>query len=236
MHLSKEGRRYRDVSLTRSLQLGPTYGCRKKRTWSVQVHKSVEEQWSQWTAGELWGVECETRQRQRPHQRGGRHAKWRNSEWATANGKRGAAMQRRWRLPKGVLRPRFAIKKRRFPLRPCSGIDSAVGRPWQHADVNEEKALTAYCRGGRRGPGMAWRTAIRPRRTRPIAPTIGRLCLRRAGRPFGSSLRPCAECSFRDFAALGHSLGRSGVRRAAAPAEFISRSAVSKLKAKRGPR
>ena len=72
---------------------------------------------------------CFVRQRQRPHQRGGRHAKWRNSEWATANGKRGAAMQRRWRLPKGVLRPRFAIKKRRFPLRPCSGIDSAVGRP-----------------------------------------------------------------------------------------------------------
>ena len=66
--------------------------------------------------------------------------KWRNSKWATANGKRGAAMQRRWRSPKGVLRPRFAIKKRRFPLHPCSGIDSAVGRPWQHADVNEAGA------------------------------------------------------------------------------------------------
>ena len=87
---------------------------------------------------------CFARQRQRPHQRGGRHARWRNSKWATANGKRGAAMQRRWRLPKGVLRPRFAIKKRRFPLRSCSGIDSAVGRPWQgHADVNEEKTANS---------------------------------------------------------------------------------------------
>ena len=86
---------------------------------------------------------CFARQRQQPHQRGGRHAKWRNSEWATANGKRGAAMQQRWRLPKGVLRPRFAIKKRRFPLRPCSGIDSAVARPWQHADVNEEKTANS---------------------------------------------------------------------------------------------
>ena len=68
---------------------------------------------------------CFVRQRQRPHQRGGRHAKWRNSEWATANGKRGAAMQRRWWLPKGVLREHFATKKRRFRPRPCSGIDSA---------------------------------------------------------------------------------------------------------------
>ena len=25
-----------------------------------QSNKSVEEQWSQWTAGELWRVECET--------------------------------------------------------------------------------------------------------------------------------------------------------------------------------
>ena len=139
---------------------------------------------------------CFVRQRQRPHQRGGRHAKWRNSEWATANGKRGAAMQRRWRLPKGVLRPRFAIKKRRFPLRPCSGIDSAVGRPWQHADVKRRRRLTAYCRGGRRGPGMAWRTAIWPRCTRPITPTIGRLFLRRAGRRFGSSLRDLRRVLF----------------------------------------
>ena len=86
--------------------------------------------------------------------------KWRNSKWATANGKRDAAMQRRWRLPKGVLREHLAIKKRRFPLRPCSGTDSAVAGPWQHADVNEEKAANSVCRGGRRGPGMAWRTAI----------------------------------------------------------------------------
>ena len=53
-------------------------------------------------------------------------------------------MQRRWQLPKGVLREHLAIKKRRFPPRPCSGIDSAVTGPWQHADVNEEKGDHHY--------------------------------------------------------------------------------------------
>lgn len=37
--------------------------------------------------------------------------------------------------PKGVLRPRFAIKKRRFPPRPCSGIDSAVPAPRYDRDA-----------------------------------------------------------------------------------------------------
>ena len=109
---------------------------------------------------------CFARQQQRPHKRGGRHAKWMNRKWATADGKRGAAMQRRWRLPKGVLRPRFAIKKRRFPLHPSSGIDSAVGPPWQHADVNEAAAansvLLRWTEGSRDGVAYRDMTAMHP--------------------------------------------------------------------------
>ena len=33
--------------------------CIKKKEQTKSC-KSAEEQWSQWTAGELWGVECET--------------------------------------------------------------------------------------------------------------------------------------------------------------------------------
>ena len=158
-----------------------------------------------------------------------------NRKWATANGKRGAAMQRRWRLPKGVLRERFAIKKRRFPPRPCSGIDSAVAGPWQHADVNEEKAansvLLRWTEGSRDGVAYRDMTAMHPADS-----TDDRAAVSPARRQafWLVSSGPAKECTFRDFAALGHHLGRSRGRRAAAPAEFISRSAVSELIAKCG--
>ena len=92
--------------------------------------------------------------------------KLKNSKWATADGKRGAAILWRRRLPKGVLREHLAIKKRRFPPRPCSGIDSAVAGPWQHADVSEEKAANSVLlrrTEGARG-GVAYRdmTAMHP--------------------------------------------------------------------------
>ena len=165
-----------------------------------------------------------------PHERGGRRAKWRNSKWAIADGKQGAAMQRRWRLPKGVLRPRFAIKKRRFPPRPCSGIDSAVAGPWQHADVNEEKAANSVLLRWTEGPtdGVAYRdmTAMHPADS-----TDDRAAVSPASRQafWLVSSGPAKECTCRDLTALGHHLGRSGGRRAAAPTEFFSQ--VGRLRA-----
>ena len=146
-------------------------------------------------------------------------------------------MQRRWRLPKGVLREHLAIKKRRFPPRPCSGIDSAVAGPWQHADVNEEKAansvLLRWTEGSR--DGVAYRDMAA---MHPADSTDDRAAVSPARRQafWLVSSGPAKECTFCHFAALGHHLGRSRGRRAAAPAEFISRSAVSELIAKCGPR
>ena len=70
------------------------------------------------------------------------------------------------RRTKGVLREHLAIKKRRFPPRPCSGIDSAVAGSWQHADVNEEKAansvLLRWTEGSRDGVAYRDMTAMHP--------------------------------------------------------------------------
>ena len=158
-----------------------------------------------------------------------------DEQHATANGKRGAAMQRRWRSPKGVLRPRFAIKKRRFPLHPCSGIDSAVGRPWQHADVNEAAAansvLLRWTEGSRDGVAYRDMAAMHPADSTDDRAAVSPAC-RQAFWLVSSG--PAKDALLCHFAALGHHLGRSRGRRAAAPAEFISRSAVSELIAKCG--
>ena len=144
-------------------------------------------------------------------------------------------MQRRWRLPKGVLREHLASKKRRFPPRPCSGIDSAVAGPWQHADVNEEKTansvLLRWTEGSR--DGVAYRDMAA---MHPADSTDDRAAVSPARRQafWLVSSGTAKECTFCHFAALGHHLGRSEGRRAAAPAEFISRSAVSELIAKCG--
>ena len=140
-------------------------------------------------------------------------------------------------LPKGVLREHLAIKKRRFPPRPCSGTDSAVAGPWQHADVNEEKAansvLLRWTEGSR--DGVAYRDMAA---MHPADSTDDRAAVSPARRQafWLVSSGPAKECTLCHFAAFAHHLGRSRGRRAAAPAEFISRSAVSELIAKCGPR
>ena len=114
-------------------------------------------------------------------------------------------MQRRWRLPKGVLRPRFAIKKRRFPPRPCSGIDSAVRVQWPapaHADVNEEKAansvLLRWTEGSRDGAAYRDMTAVHPADS-----TDDRAAVSPARRQafWLVSSGPAKECTFCHFAA-----------------------------------
>ena len=75
-------------------------------------------------------------------------------------------MKRRWRLPKGILQGHLAIEKRRFPPRPCSGIDSTMAGSWQRAGVNEEKAANSVLQRWTEGPrdGGAYRdmTAMHP--------------------------------------------------------------------------
>ena len=142
-------------------------------------------------------------------------------------------MKRRWRLPKGILQEHLAIEKRRFRPRPCSGIDSTMAGSWQRAGVNEEKAansvLQRWTEGARGGVAYRDMTAMHPADNNDDRAAVSPA--RRQAFWLVSS-GPVKECTRRDLTALGHHLRRSGGRRAAAPAEFISRSAVSELIAK----
>ena len=140
---------------------------------------------------------CFVRQRKGPqcHQRGGRHAKWTNS------------MQQR--MENGAQRCNGGGGHRKVSCDHASRSRNAVflctlvvvlipqwAGPGSTRTSMRPAAANSVLLGGRRGPGTAWRTAIWPRCTRPIAPTIGRLFLRHAGRPFGSSLRGLRKSAF----------------------------------------
>ena len=120
-------------------------------------------------------------------------------------------MQRRWRLPKGVLREHLAIKKRRFPPRPCSGTDSAVTGPWQHADVNEEKAansvLLRWTEGSRDGVAYRDMAAMHPADSTDDRAAVSPAC-RQAFWLVSSG--PAKDALLCHFAALGITWGGRG--------------------------
>ena len=145
---------------------------------------------------------CFARQRQRKEKRGGR-AKWKHRKWATVDRKPGRNDETEVAVTERYLARTLSDRETPFSPTDCSGIDSTMAGSWQRAGVNEEKAANSVLQRWTEGPrdGAAYRdmTAMHPADSaddRAASP-------RRAGRPFGSSLRRLRKSALAVIAPLG---------------------------------